>query len=210
MPREFKSVRGICHLKSSIFYFFPGGKGAEVEIDESKFGKRKYHKGHPVEGQWVFGGIQRKTGDCFLVAVENRTRKTLLAIIKKYIKRETTIHSDCWKAYDVLGEEGYNHLKVNHSVNFVDPKTGCHTNTVESMWRHAKSRLPVYNRRKKNFAGYLAKFMFLKHCKMQNKDAAVELVQAAAKYCQSTGEFEYDDKHDPDDTDDDSECEKEN
>lgn len=24
-----------------------------VEIDESKFGKRKYHKGHRVEGQWV-------------------------------------------------------------------------------------------------------------------------------------------------------------
>lgn len=24
-----------------------------VEIDESKYGKRKYHKGHHVEGQWV-------------------------------------------------------------------------------------------------------------------------------------------------------------
>ena len=31
-----------------------GGNGVEVEIDESKFGKRKYHKGHKVEGQWVF------------------------------------------------------------------------------------------------------------------------------------------------------------
>ena len=33
-----------------------GGNGVEVEIDESKFGKRKYHRGHRVEGQWVFGG----------------------------------------------------------------------------------------------------------------------------------------------------------
>ena len=37
-----------------------GGDGIEVEIDESKFGKRKYHKGHRVEGQWVFGGREKK------------------------------------------------------------------------------------------------------------------------------------------------------
>ncbi len=29
------------------------GKGQIVEIDESKFGKRKYHCGHHVEGSWV-------------------------------------------------------------------------------------------------------------------------------------------------------------
>lgn len=33
-----------------------GGVGKIVEIDESKFGKRKYGRGHYVEGQWVFGG----------------------------------------------------------------------------------------------------------------------------------------------------------
>ncbi|CAB4040103.1 Hypothetical predicted protein, partial [Paramuricea clavata] len=33
-----------------------GGPGKIVQIDESKFGKRKYHRGHRVEGQWVFGG----------------------------------------------------------------------------------------------------------------------------------------------------------
>ena len=27
-----------------------------MQIDENKFGKRKYHRGHHVEGQWVFGG----------------------------------------------------------------------------------------------------------------------------------------------------------
>ena len=31
-----------------------GGEGEIVEIDESKFGKRRFHKGHHVEGQWVF------------------------------------------------------------------------------------------------------------------------------------------------------------
>ena len=31
-----------------------GGPGKFLQIDESKIGKRKYHCGHVVEGQWVF------------------------------------------------------------------------------------------------------------------------------------------------------------
>ena len=37
------------------------GVGSIVEIDESKFGRRKYHRGHHVEGQRVFGGTDRQT-----------------------------------------------------------------------------------------------------------------------------------------------------
>ena len=36
-----------------------GGNGIEVEIDESKFGKRKYYRGHRVESQWIFGGREK-------------------------------------------------------------------------------------------------------------------------------------------------------
>ena len=43
-----------------------GGQGVVVEIDESKFGKRKYYKGRHVEGQWVFGGIARESKKVFL------------------------------------------------------------------------------------------------------------------------------------------------
>jgi hypothetical protein len=35
----------------------PGGPGQIVEIDKSKFGKRKLHKERMVEGVWIFGGI---------------------------------------------------------------------------------------------------------------------------------------------------------
>ena len=31
-----------------------------------------------------------------------------------------------WKGYDCLQDEGYNHLTVNHSLNFVDPDTLSH------------------------------------------------------------------------------------
>ncbi|GFX80061.1 putative transposase-like protein [Trichonephila clavipes] len=42
-----------------------GGVGKVVQVDESKFGKRKFHKGRHVEGQWVFGGVERDSGKQF-------------------------------------------------------------------------------------------------------------------------------------------------
>jgi hypothetical protein len=41
------------------------GNSKVVEIDESKFFHRKYHRGQCREGQWVFGRIERDTGKCF-------------------------------------------------------------------------------------------------------------------------------------------------
>ena len=47
------------------------GPGVIVEIDLSIFGKRKYHRGHHVEGQLVFGGYEEGTGVTILVPVED-------------------------------------------------------------------------------------------------------------------------------------------
>jgi len=58
------------------------------------------------------------------VPVQDRTEDTLLACIKKWIMPGTTIISDCWKSYNCLNSEGFQHLTVNHTYNFVDPDTG--------------------------------------------------------------------------------------
>jgi len=44
-----------------------GGPGKVVEIDESKFGKRKFNKSRHVDGVWVFRGIERNSNPpkCF-------------------------------------------------------------------------------------------------------------------------------------------------
>ncbi|CAL4115802.1 unnamed protein product, partial [Meganyctiphanes norvegica] len=136
--------------------------GCTVEVDESKFGRTKYYHGHWVEGQWCFGAFCRETRDFFAVPVERRDSATLLEVIKARIAPGTTIISDCWKAYDCLGDEGYLHLKVNHSLNFVDPDTGTHTNTIERLWRSAKESFPYTGRRKEHYTDYLARFYFLK------------------------------------------------
>ena len=68
-----------------------GGEDVEVQIDESKFGKRKVSangRGHRVEGAWVFGGVELNANNYgnnkfFCVVVQNRTAETLLPIIQK-------------------------------------------------------------------------------------------------------------------------------
>ena len=133
-----------------------GGPGIVVEIDESKFGKRKFHKGRRVDGVWVFGGIERDSKKCFFTTVEDRKADTLVTIIKQHIKPGTTIISDCWKAYSSLNSEGFTHLTVNHSVNFVDPDSGAHTNTIESTWRALKKSLPRNGTQKTLYDSYFS------------------------------------------------------
>jgi transposase-like protein len=71
-----------------------GGPNKTVEIDESKFGRRKYHRGHPVKGQRVFGGVERESGQLFLVPVQDRTADTILAVIRDWIEPGTRVISD--------------------------------------------------------------------------------------------------------------------
>jgi transposase-like protein len=141
-----------------------GGPGKTVEIDESKFGKRKYNRGHHVEGQWIFGGVERESGKCFMVPVEDRKATTLIPIIRKWIAVGSTIISDEWRSYRSLKNIGYTHQTVNHSLHFRDPDTGAHTNEIESLWHAAKRSYESSSRRKEFYPGYLAKFMFLKVC----------------------------------------------
>lgn len=138
-----------------------GGPGTVVEIDEAKFGKRKFNRGRRIEGQWIFGGFQRDTKNIFLVPVENRSAETLLRVIREWILPGTTIISDCWKSYDMLQHEGFQHLKINHSLNFVDPEDRTiHTQNIERTWRNVRGGIPRYGRKDAHMIGYLAEFLF--------------------------------------------------
>lgn len=118
-----------------------GGIGTTVEIDESKFGKRKYNRGRYTEGHWVFGGVERESGNGFMVEVADRTTQTLLPIIQKYIRPGTTVMSDEWRSYRRITSIGMVHETVNHSLNFVDPNTGAHTQNIESTWSKVKQMM---------------------------------------------------------------------
>ena len=118
-------AREVCAIILGVESQPIGGVGKIVEIDESEFGKRKYHKGSRVDGVWVFGGIERESR-CFMVSVEDRTAANLIPIIKQYILPGTKVMSDCRKSYDTE-EEGYIHGTVNHILEFVNSETSDHT-----------------------------------------------------------------------------------
>ena len=121
-----------------------GGENLTVEIDEAKFGKRKYNRGRAVEGQWVVGGICRETDEIFVALCPDNKRdsQTLLTIIEQHVDNRSTVITDCWKAYDQLEQDNWQHLRVNHSHNFVDPATGAHTQNIENTWWQLKRNLP--------------------------------------------------------------------
>ena len=136
----------------------------EVEIDESKFGKRKFNRGRVVDGHWVFGGMERTTGECFLVEVEHRDAATLLPIIQQYVRPGSIVYSDEWSSYRSLNTAtGLVHNTVNHSLHFVDPATGAHTQGVEGMWSCCKRMLrEEKTMHSKLFETYLPEFMWRK------------------------------------------------
>jgi transposase-like protein len=143
-----------------------GGKDVIVEIDESKFGKRKYNKGHKVEGVWVLGLVER-TGEkrIKLITLKDRSKITLIKLIKKHVHRESIIFTDGWKGYIGLDKYFAGHSVVNHSLHFVDPDTSVHTNTIEGNWCGVKLQIPHKNRTKKKIYLYLIRYMLLKDTK---------------------------------------------
>ena len=128
-------------MKEILILFYLGrydenGDRIIVEIDESKFGKRKNHHSQRVEGVWVLGGVERTNSHkTFLAVVPRRDAQTLTEVICQFIRPGSLIYSDMWRAYNGLpDEEGMNwvHEVVNHSIEFVTNE-GVHTNTIEGI-----------------------------------------------------------------------------
>jgi transposase-like protein len=139
-----------------------GGPGIVVEIDESKFGKRKYHRGHRVEGAWVIGGVER-TQERLLFAevVQRRDANTLMEVLSRHIAAGSIVHTDLWRGYwqmdTLLNVE---HRTVNHSQNFVNPVDGTHTNTIEGTWGALKFKIAPRNRTQEDIEGHLVEFIW--------------------------------------------------
>ncbi|TRY81225.1 hypothetical protein TCAL_10446 [Tigriopus californicus] len=96
----------------------------EVEIDETLMARAKYHRGRHPAPIWVVGGVTRRTGNCFMVEVPNRTRQTLEEVIVEHVRGGSRIYTDGWAGYAHLNEINggmYSHEVVIHEDNFVDP-----------------------------------------------------------------------------------------
>ena len=99
----------------------------------------------------------------YMEIVPRRDAATLLPIIQAHTAPNTTIHSDEWAAYRQIQTTipTVNHQTVNHSLHFVDPTTGVHTQHVESYWNRVKGKLKrMRGCHATQLASYLDEFMW--------------------------------------------------
>lgn len=177
----YKSCKEVCEFGFSLVKKTKiGGPGLTVQIDESKFGKRKYNKGRKVKGQWVLGGICSETNDVFLIPVDKRDKETLIPLIVENVEQGSRIVTDCWAAYNDLQEHGFVHETVNHSENFIDPDTGANTQKVENLWRCIKRTLPDTHKVNEEFNLVLAEYLWRRYHTHRKNDLFEEFLKNAS------------------------------
>ena len=105
----------------------------------------QFHRGRrPRRGKWVLGLFDTLYVPArpYLQLVRRRNAATLLGIIQRQVQPGSIVYTDQWAAYRQMQRRlGLNHRTVNHSLHFVDPITGVHTQHAESNWSAAKENV---------------------------------------------------------------------
>ncbi len=185
ISNRYKLAREIYCLDLDLYYTNRGkigGQGSVVEVDEMKFGKRKFNVGRIVEGSWLVGMIDHDSNELRVEICPNNIRdaNNLLKIINDHVEKGTTIMTDCWRGYSGLTADGFHHLTVCHKYNFIDPETYANTQKIESSWRSLRNRLSFKGVDKDNLADHLGEYLWMCHVK-KNLDPFAELIRAIAR-----------------------------
>lgn len=112
--------------------------------------------------------------------VPSRDAATLLPIIQNHVAPGTVIHSDQWAAYQAVSAlpQVASHSTVNHSVTFVDPVSGTHTQNIESYWNRAKVKLKrMRGCHSDQIPSYLDEFMWRERYGRTSRDAWVNIMR---------------------------------
>jgi len=124
----------------------------EIELDESYFGgpRKKLHakdrrkRGRGAENKVPVFGVLKRDGKVYTQIIKNASKQELMPIVKQIVRKQSTIYTDKWKAYDGLVFDGYKHKRINHSKSYSNRK-GTHVNGIENFWSFAKRRLAKFN-----------------------------------------------------------------
>ena len=115
--------------------------------------------------------------------VPDRQAATLLPIIQQHVSPGSIVHSDEWRSYRTVAAlpNVASHGTVNHSITFVDPTTGVHTQHIESYWNRAKMKLKRMKGCHSHQTPYLDKFMWRERNGKTSKDAFYNIMQHIAQ-----------------------------
>lgn len=136
------------HLETSSTRKLSG----EIELDESYFGgpRKKRHakdrrkRGRGAENKVPVFGVLKRDGKVYTQVIKNASKQEILPIVRQIVRKQATVYTDKWKAYDGLVFDGYKHKRINHSKTYSD-RRGSHVNGIENFWSFAKRRLAKFN-----------------------------------------------------------------
>ena len=141
-----------------------GKLSGEIEIDESYFGAKRVRskRGRGAAGKHIVFGMLKRDGKVHTQLVNGCPVKELLPILQGFSDiSNSTIYSDCWKAYDGLVDYGAKtHYRVKHNQNeFANGKN--HINGIENFWGYYKHRLSKFKGiKRENFLLHLKECEF--------------------------------------------------
>ncbi len=101
---------------------------------------------------------------------------SLIPLIKKNVADGSVIMTDCWPSYNSLTANGYIHLTVNHSINFVDQRTLANTQKIECSWRHMKTALTKGSKNYDFMTQYLCEFLWRRHYRRKGVDLFIQFI----------------------------------
>jgi transposase-like protein len=125
-----------------------GGKGTEVEVDETFIGgkarnmHRNVHRRRIVVGgphdKTIVMGILQRGGEVRTVVVPHRRKPLVQKEVRNHVAADSALMTDKLQSYDGLIRD-YCHYVIDHAEAYVDGKV--HTNGLENFWSLLKRGL---------------------------------------------------------------------
>jgi transposase len=117
-----------------------GGEGKVVEVDETYVGgHKKGARGRSTQNKTIVFGMIERGGEVMVRVVPDAKKRTLQPIIAENVLPGTEVHTDTFRGYDNLEDQGFDVKRVNkdRTGSYVGPK-GETVNAIENFWRHLK------------------------------------------------------------------------
>src|SRR5260370_23724496 len=119
-----------------------GGKGGEVEVDETfiggaaRFMHRDKHRRRITEtgtkDKTPVLGMLERGGELRVTVVPTRRKKVLQEELLGNIEQGTNVYTDALLSYHGLEHKGFAHKVIDHAERYVDGQV--HTNGMENFW----------------------------------------------------------------------------